>query len=366
MIRVLAPDDPGVRALQGYLHEREAGSVELNVVPWPRYRTELDAALAEPRGRFEAVAVPGHVWLPELVADGRLAPLGDAARPERRGVLPSLEVDCRYDGATFLLPLFTDGHIVVVRRDLLPQPSGSPDTRELLDLARAGGRPPGIHGIALKAAPDEIALDWLPHYWMAGGRLHASERGFDLDEAAAVVALERYLQLLRLAPPETLAYGNDEVRAALRQGRAAMAVTWGGQAAALFASSSRERTFAAVAPRQPWNATWGLGVPAGLGPARREEAEAALLQLLTPELDHRVLDEAGSPVLASTYDEAATAADLRHPWLDAQRTMLARARPLPATPRLGSWLGVLTEALLSAARGASTPEAAIRTLHQAA
>jgi len=364
VIRILAPDDPGVRALKGYVDAGRRGLADVEVADWDGYRDRLERLLAEPTPSVDAVAVPGHVWLPELAEAGLLAVLEEAAAPERRGVVPSLDVDCRYRGRTYLMPLFSDGHLVVMRADLVPAPGAAPGPEELLELARAGHDPPGIYGTALKASPSEIFLDWLPHYWMAGGRIEADDGVPGLDAGTATRALESYLALAQLAPPDTADYGNEEIAAALCEGRVAMAVTWGGQAAAIFARPPAGGRFVAVAPRVPWNAAWGLAVPARHDPARRRAVQATLHELMTPALDERVLAEAGSPVLSATYEAASGAPPDgpeggRYPWLEAQRDMLARARPLPATPHLDVLLAAVTDALISALRGEASPVEAI-------
>lgn len=363
MIRILVPDDPGARALEHHVDAVHRGLADVEVAAWDGYRGRLERTLAERAPSFDAVAVPGHVWLPELAEAGLVAELAEDLAAARRGVVPSLDIDCSYHGRTHLLPLFSDGHLVVMRADLLPAPGAAPGPGELLELARAAHHPPAIYGTALKASPAEIFLDWLPHYWMAGGRLEVDDGVPRLDADAATTALESYLALAQLAPPDIADYGNEGVAAALREGRVAMAMTWGGQAAPIFAHPPAGGRFVAVAPRIPWNGTWGLAIPARHDPARRRAVEATLLEIMTPALDERVLTEAGSPVLSATYEAAAASpgglAGGRHAWLEAQRSMLARARPLPATPALGPLLTAVTDALVSALHHEASPDEAI-------
>ncbi len=351
MIRLLGPADPALAALARHLAAQAPPTAELELAPWDDYRTRLDAVLSASEPCFEAVAVPGHVWLPELAEAGLLHPL--EATAVRQGVVPSLAVDCRYRDRDYLLPLFTDGHILVVRRDLATAPAAPPDMRQVLALARAAHRPPDVFGIALKARPSEIFLDWLPYYRTLGGTI--AERGgrLAIDARVAVAALWLYREMAAYAPPDVTDYGNEEVTDAVRQGKVAMATIWGGQAATVF-SGDRGGTLAATALRHAWNGTWGLALPGGLTADRRRAGLAALASVLTEAVDRLVLDEAGSPVLEATYHRAAA-----HPWLAAQRAMLARARPLPAVPALGASLAVMTEALTAGFRGDMTPERAM-------
>jgi len=358
MIRIVGPADPAVTALRHHLATSPSPAATVEIVPWEAYRLRVDETLHASAPAFDAVCVPEHVWLPELADAGLLAELGAAAEPSARGVVAGLETDGAYRGRRLALPLFTDGHLLVYRADLLDLPDQVPDARTLLTLAQAGHRPPETYGIALKAHPSEIFLDWLPYYRTMGGELTATEGRFRIDEPAAVAALGLYLAVARFAPPDTGSYGNEEVTGALRTGRAAAAVTWGGQAAPIFASPPPGARFAAVAPRYPWNVAWGVAVPARLPSSRRDEIVTTLLTLLSRELDQRVLREAGSPVLEVTYREP-EAGPQAYPWLEAQRAMLSRAQPLAASPELGDMLTIMTDALVAGFRGEATPEGAI-------
>lgn len=358
MIRLLGPDDPALVALQRHLAAQVPPVAELELTAWDAYRTRLDDVLHDSEPGFDLVAVPGHVWLPELADANLLTALDDAA--VRRGVVPSLAVDCRYRDRDYLLPLFTDGHLLVARRELTRAPAAPPDMREVLALAREAHRPPAVYGIALKAAPSEIFLDWLPYYRTVGGAITERAGRLVIDESAAVAALGLYREMAAFAPPDVAGYGNGAVAEALGSGKVAMAVTWGGQAAALF-SGARVGALATTALRHAWNGTWGLALPARLSVGRRRSVLAALPSVLTERVDRLVLDEAGSPVLEATY-RAATADAVRaaaYPWLEAQRAMLALARPLPSHPALGTLLAVMSEALTAGLTGATSPARAV-------
>jgi len=87
------------------------------------------------------------------------------------------------------------------------------------------------------------------------------------------------------------------------------------------------------------------------------------LETITNLADADIITTAGSPVRASSYTPEALA---RYPWLAAQRAMLARARPLPADPRLGLFLGDLYEYVHRAFTGEMTPAAALQAVQSKA
>jgi len=371
---IIGPNDPALDALDAALAARPDLDARLQIIPWPDYRDTLMAGLAADESSWQAAFVPGHIWLPELAEKGLLAGLGpllaktpDAvlAEYDAGGVIPSVAAECRYGDETYLLPLFTDGHILFYRADQFPQleEEATPviSTNDVAALARSAHHPPEIYGLALKADASEIFTDWLPYLWEAGGHIFDSARRPDIANPTNIAALERYCSLKAFAPPATSRYGNAEIANALRRGEAALIATWGGQAAPIFLDETnphRHLYKAAIFPT-PWNATWAAGVPANQPEARQRQALAALMQALGPATDEAIIATAGSPVRASSYTPEALA---RYPWLAAQRAMLERAKPLPHDPRLGAFLGDLYEYVHRAFIGEISPDAALKAV----
>lgn len=402
---VLGPDDPALAALAAPLSRLGA---RLEILPWPEYRGRLDAALAAPRCPYAALCVPGHVWLPELAPGGgapaRLADLDGleagggpalaaaAASYEAADLLPAADAEGRRGGRRFMLPLFSDGHLLFYRKDLVrlgaesgasagpagpaaagpgagaaaaAQPGEAAAATPIvspLDLPRlAGGLaaslPPGMRPLALKAHQSEIFLDFLPYLRAAGGDIADADGRPAFAGAAGIRALELYVGLKALCPEGTGAYGNAEIAAALREGRVAMAVSWGGQAAAVMDPEGpfADRLAAAVL-RPAWNATWGLSVPANLPRGEAEESLRLLYEAMGPAADREVARLAGSPVRASSYAPAELS---RLPWLAAQRAMLESAGRLPEEAAKARWIGPLAGAVQAAFAGRASPREAL-------
>lgn len=385
-LRIIGPDDPALQVLQAALAAHPEWQAELEILPWPAYTDRLMAALTAVEAPDQAVFIPGHVRLPELAAAGFLAPLDPliAAAPSdlasayrAEEILPSVAAEGRYRGETYMLPFFSDGHILVYRPDLVELGEGTADEvpvvdpRDLADLAqRAADRAAeaglaGVLPLALKAHPSEILLDWLPFLWAEDGQILDGDGRPAFAGPAGVRALERYCALRRFCPDDTHLYGNGEIAAALRSGSVAMATTWGGQAAAIMldpSSPARELYRTALFPT-PWNATWGVAIPANQPREVQEAMLAVLLQAMGPEQDREVTRVAGSPVRRSSYAPAELA---RYSWLAAQEQMLARCRTLPVDPRMGGFLGDLYEAVYAAFTGERSPESALGRAEAAA
>lgn len=367
MFEIIGPDDPALAVLAEAIKAQPEYGAGLSIIPWPEYRDRLMACLQARQAPQQAVFVPGHVWIPELAAAGLLAPLGpliEAAAPQAVNgydagdLLPSVCEESGYEGQQYMLPFFSDGHIlfyhselVSFERDGVPvvAPSSLPALLESLKL------PPGVSGLALKAHPSEILLDWLPYLWDAGGDLLDEAGQPAIDSEAAVQALTLYCDLRRFCPADTHKYGNAEILSVIKEGRAALVTTWGGQAAPIFKDNPNSPYRAAVFPR-PWNVTWGIAIPANQPEEVQQGMLEVLLHLLGPEQDRAVTRKAGSPVRSKSYaaDERS-----RYPWLDAQYEMLKRAGSLPRTPQTGAYLGALYEAVYAAFTGSAAPRAAL-------
>jgi len=362
--RILGPNDPALVALATILTSHPEWETELVILPWAEYQAALEAALQAEVSPFQAVCVPGHIWLPGLIDKGQLAafdpllttlPVEVQLAYNARDLVPSVAVEACFDGQTYLLPLFTDGHLLFFNKAYIDLPDGStvlPLT--LASLASMARLPVGVHALAIKAHPSEIFLDWLPYLWEAGGEVIDPNGAPGFAGPAGIEALEYYVSLKRFCPPQPEGYGNEEIAVALSEGRVALATSWGGQAAVIF--SGQADLGVALFP-QPWNTTWGISLPAN----QPEAAQLSILERLYlacgPELDRDVTLVAGSPVRLSSYRAEDFA---RYPWLAAQYEMLRRAKNLPADPSLGSFLGDLYAAVFQAFTGQMAPEQALK------
>ncbi len=370
--RVIGPNDPALNVLQEALAQRPDLDLELVIIPWPQYRDTLMTTLEAETAPHQAAFVPGHIWLPELAAAGYLAEIDALMAAAPRGlvsaydpddVMPAVAEESRFRGRQYQLPFFTDGHVLFYRSDVLQldDAAGVPvlSTRRLRELAARVHNPPEVYGLALKADPSEIFTDWLPYLWEAGGLIFDEQGRPALDSEVNIGALAYYCELREFCPPQTHAYGNAEIAESLRHGEAALVATWGGQTAPIVLDESnpwREVYKTAVFPA-PWNATWGIAIPKNQPQAVQMQVCEALLQVLGAEQDRQITRLAGSPVRRSSYAPDALAA---YSWLAAQQEMLRRAKPLPARPELGAFLGALYEAVHSAFTGARSPADALR------
>lgn len=365
-IRVLGVADPAVFAytdetlgILGGWKRAGGGDVDFNIVAWDRYLPTLSAQFEASTPAYDIVMLPGHLWLPEFVEARRLAPLGGHASAvpssEWEDLKPFVRDELEYEGEIFLMPSFTDGHVVFYRTDLLEGAAVEPLTtpQELGERARAADGE-GRRGIALKADPSEIFLDWLPYLWSFGGEFLSADGRPAFATAAGAESLEFYRSLRSHAPADTGAYGNEDIARVLREGEVAMATSWGGQAGFIYDAPSGFRIdIAAGTFDRPWNVVWSFGVLAGS--ADVSAAFEFLRYLSSPEVDRKVGRYAGSPVRGSTY--AADRAEV--PWYAVQEAMLDRASRLPRHPRMNRILPVVTGRIVRAFNGEASPREAL-------
>jgi ABC-type glycerol-3-phosphate transport system substrate-binding protein len=369
-IRLLGPNDPAVEALQLLLSKNPDLDAQIEIVRWEDYYTTLLESLKSNPCPFQAIFIPGHVWLDSLIHTGLVVPLPldevDAAVVTDyclHDILPSVRKECSRAGELYLVPWFSDGHICFFHADVADLFNGTttPIIRptQLIDVARKAHRPPERYGIALKAAVSEMFLDWLPFLWDFGGELLDGDLHPVFTTPQAVESLEAYIALKSYCPPDVHTYGNLEIGRVLKENRVSMATTWGGQASAIFGSaveSSNVVPYRAGVYAQPWNATWGIGLPAHQPQSTRRSVAEWLLRIANQQMDEYILRVAGSPVRISTYSSQNFQ---RYFWLPAQWEMLQRCRTLPFTHKLSDILGVMYPTVYAAFIGEKSARKAL-------
>ncbi len=369
--KILGPDDPALAVIQQQLKDHPEWETELIIVPWAEYQPMMDASLKEETSTFQAVCVPGHIWLPGLVEKNLLADFDslfptmdpsvyDAYQPE--DIISSVAKECKFNGKQYIIPLFTDGHLIFYRKDLInlnceeQVPEITPF--DLPEILKNSTQKDGAFPMALKAHPSEILLDWLPYLWAAGGKIWDSEKQQPLfNSPEAVKALEFYVSLKAFCPPDTHTFGNLEISDYLKSGKVMLATSWGGQAALILDENNPYRDIIGTALfTYPWNATWGISIPQNQPENVKTEILSILYQAASPEQDRDVTRIAGSPVRNSSYT---TDQFEQYPWLAAQQQMLTRCQTLPTDPAFSKYIGPLYEAVYKAFIGELTPTNAL-------
>lgn len=356
-LRVLAVADPAVECyldkelgiLAGY-----DGNVVFHIVPWKDYYSMMMEVFAG-KSCYDIVMVAGHLWICDFVENGYLSEI----EFEDEDILPVIAKEMRYRGKAYLSPSFCDGHMIVYRKSLLKQVLGKvPDRviapQDYIEMAKAYTAACGNRSVAMKADGSEIFTDALPFLRMYGGDV------YDADGAAACVndgvvkGLQSYVELKSCALEGTECFGNGEIAAAIREKRAAMAVTWSGQLGAVCGEGCLEpedlgfSTFSTA-----WNVTWSFAVCSGC--KQKEAANAFLRYLRSPQIDRKAGRKSGAPVREASYLKEADSC----PWFDVQQEMIKLAEPLPVISGAGNKNSVFYKRISEAFAGKKTAKEAM-------
>jgi multiple sugar transport system substrate-binding protein len=376
-IKIIGPDDPALAVTQAAIQAHPEWHVQLTFHPWAEYRNVLMGSLSAPVSPHQAVFVPGHVWIPELAQKKLIAPLDkwmvwvseeSRKKYQAQDLLESVTEEGAFGGHSYMIAIFTDGHILFYRSDLVDPgqnqavPVISPFA--LAELAAGVHKPPSVYGLALKAHPSEILFDWLPFLLEAGGQVLDASLQPAFASAAGVRALKEYCRLRLFCPADTHTYGNSEIANVLREGKAALVTTWGGQAAPIFLDEKNpyRRLYKAGVYPHPCGGTWGIAIPANQPEKSQKAALQVALDLNGPAQDLEIILKAGSPVRKTSYSPQALG---QYSWLNAQYEMMKRINWLPKQPQVGLVLGPLTEALSRAFTGEMDAEGSLALAERA-
>ncbi len=368
--KIIGPNDPALQVLDSQLKSHPEWETDLTILPWAEYQTTVNDSLQAKISTFQAVCIPGHIWLPGYADAGQLTPFEELVPHlseerinayRKADIMPSVSAECHYKGSQYILPLFTDGHILFYQKEIFTflEKTSVPviDPVSLPAILEKAYLKEGMYPFALKAHSSEILTDWLPYLWAFGADVLDDQNKPAFNSQAAINALEFYCSLKRFCPPDTHQYGNQEIADALKQGRVAMAASWGGQAAMIMDDANLfKKDFGFAVFKSPWNATWGVSIPANLPQKEQINILNVLYAAASSEQDLMVTQVAGSPVRSTSYSQTELS---KYSWLPAQFEMLTRCKTLPATPILSRYLGALYQAVYRAFIGEKTPQNAL-------
>ena len=337
-LKILAVNDPAVNA---YLHQadnkitktwEETNNVKvvIDIVEWSQYKDTLDNAMGNNNGGYDIVMNPGNFWLPELAEKKLIIPLDEFLTDyDLNGIIDSIRDEMQYKNQIYMLPSFSDGHILFYRKDIfkdegIERNSLTITIPELVELVYKLRKHKPV--IALKSDVTEILLDFIPFLWESGAKLLDQPPYFS-DEEKTLSALKYYLSFKSYCPKGIENYGNKEVKEAIQKGEVAIGVSWGGQAAAILNPQENPyiEQIGFMTYQNPCNTTWGFVVAAN---SKNQNAAISYLKYLTnKESDKLVGRISGGPVRRTTYQDIN---EYRYcPWYDVQFEMLKNAGSVP-------------------------------------
>lgn len=330
--------------VEAYRQRNPGVRIELLQLPGgPLY--ERIALNARERTRALDVVMLDDIWAPELMANNWLADIDALGGAPGDFVRSADAVTRRASGGPRLaVPLVGNVAMFAYRNDLLGKHGlAQPKTwTEVLAAARTvQEREPGVAGLVFRGTRgNPIVTGFLPILGAHGGEIVNAQGRAALDSESALQALNVFLSMKALAPRGVETWNATEVRDAMEQGRAAMAIEfWPGWAGTLD-DASRSRVAGQVNLVSPPGETrgpapmlgaWLLGVAADSPNAAR--ALDFIRFVTTAENQKRMALETGNPpTLAALYTDRDLVAKYR--WYPAQLEALNAAQP---RPRIAQW-----------------------------
>ena len=217
--------------------EKEMGiKVTVVTTPYGKIKDKAVLSFAAGGGQFDVVSWVDAWVNPETI--GFLEPLDTYIKSAPADyafgdIIPALSATTRFpkpNGPAYGVPYRTGTGIVYYRKDLFAAAKVSiPKTwDEFLAAAEKLNQPGKVYGVVQRGKPGvHVEQDFLRYLHSTGhGVLSADNKSCLLDRADSIKMLEIFGKPFQSgwSPPDMLAWGRDEYRTAMMQGRAAMGV----------------------------------------------------------------------------------------------------------------------------------------------
>jgi multiple sugar transport system substrate-binding protein len=345
--------------------------IERLELPYGGLLEKVTIAMREKAGSYDVVMLD-DTWAVEFMSNNWLADLeslGSAIDPDF--VKPTLDVS-RFPvgtGPFYALPFVGNVELFAYRKDLLEKYGfGRPSSwEEVVAAAKAvSEKESGVSGVVFRGTKgNPIVTGFLPILWAHGGRIVGEDGTALLDSEAALAALNRYLELKPYAPKGVETYNASEVRDALMQGTAAMAIELWPSWAPSLDDPEKSKVVGKIeiiaAPGQsegpaPMLGSWLIAVPADAKNGKR--ARDFIDFLTSAEVQKKLALELGiPPTRTGVYQDSAVIAKYR--WYPAQLEALQNAKPRPRITQWSKVEAILGDYLQLALIGQMAPEKAL-------
>lgn len=297
------------------------------------------------------VAMLDDIWAPEFMSRGWLTDLDSVGGLPGEFVKSAAAVS-RYPvgtGKLFAAPFVGNIAMFAYRKDLLAK-HGFDRPKTWSEVVKAAetiqAKEEGVSGLVFRGLKgNPIVTSFLPVLWAQGGQVVDEAGKAVLDTPEALKALTQFLAFKALAPKGVETYNATELRDAIHQGRAAIAVemwsSWAGSLDDGKVSKVAGQVEVVASPGEvkgpaPMLGAWLLAIPAD-SPNKARAAD--FIRFVTsPENQKLIALETGNPpTLAALFTDKDLVA--RYRWYPAQLEALNLAQ---ARPRIAQWARVET------------------------
>ena len=314
--------------------------IQLLKLPYGSLYEKLAVGLQHGDSAYDVIMID-DTWAPEFMKNTWLSDLGQAD-PDFKG----LDI-ARYpvgSGPLFAIPFVGNVEMFAFRADIfkkegLATPASWTDVLEAAKTIYANE--PGMAGVVFRGTKgNPIVTGFLPILWAHGGAVIARDGKAAVNSKAGLDALTLFLSLKDYAPEGVELYNASEVRDALQQGKAAMAIevwpSWVPSMDDPTVSKVANKMTIMAAPGQvkgpaPMLGMWQLAVTSGAG--HKKLARTFIDFVTSTENQKRLaLDLGLPPTRASVYTDADVVSKYR--WYPAQLEALENGQ---ARPRIKAW-----------------------------
>lgn len=221
------PDFDIVKAMKKRFEAENPGiKITFDAMPFDAMRDKIVTSALAPKPTYDIIIVD-NPWMDEFARAGYLAPLdgfikGTAGYDYKDFVGPLREVG-EVDGKTYGVPYYNYALGLIVRQDILDAKGVKvPDTLESYVKTVKKLTGDGVYGAAMQPQRGyKIYEEWKNWLHATGGDLMDRNGKVTIDNAAAVKALEMYIDTHKnAAPPGSLNWGFDEALQAMSSGKA--------------------------------------------------------------------------------------------------------------------------------------------------
>jgi len=366
------PDTDFVQELLPRFEEETGIKVNIETLTYVAIRERLLPQFVAPQGAYDVIVVDKQ-WVGEFVGADWLLPLDDyiAESGFDTGVyIPAMfEMLGAVNGVTYMLPFYNYTMGLVYRTDIfeaegleVPQ-----SVEEFVEVAKAltkdtnGDGAIDQYGITMQLARGVgIHAEWANQFFSLGGWYYDDEWNATVNDEAGVQALKNLIDLYQNAAPEgATGYNFDEQAEIMRQGQAAMMVTYSWMLASLNNADQSQVAGNVAMAVMPG----GHGVQGGWGwaiPRSAPNPDAAWQFINWVESFEIAKERAlmgGQPTRSDVFEDPEVLE--KYPYFDVIADMIAGAKPVPIFGGAAQMVDILALQLSEAVAAGKDPQQAL-------
>lgn len=366
------PDTEFIQELLPRFEEETGITVNIETLTYVAIRERLLPQFVAPQGAYDVIVVDKQ-WVGEFVGADWLLPLDDyiaASGFDTDVYVPAMfEMLGAVNGVTYMLPFYNYTMGLVYRTDIL-EAEGLEVPQTVEDFVAAakaltkdtnGDGAIDQYGITMQLARGVgIHAEWANQFFSLGGWYYDDEWNATVNDEAGVQALRNLIDLYQNAAPEgATGYNFDEQAELMRQGRAAMMVTYSWMLASLNNPDQSQVAGNVAMAVMPG----GHGVQGGWGwaiPRSAPNPDAAWQFINWVESFEIAKERAlmgGQPTRVDVFEDPEVLE--KYPYFDVIADMIATAKPVPIFGGAAQMVDILALQLSEAVAAGKDPQQAL-------